>query len=464
MVFGTRLILNKQKENPMGNEKFTAPTEEASGTRNDRRQFLQTASVAAAGALLSASLGKSAIAAGSGKSNIIFMLADDLSFFNLASYGGSSFSTPHIDSMATKGLRFQYCFSSAVCSPTRAQLLTGCYAFRTGINNVMGPNIPSLDLNRFTTLANVLKKGGYNTGIAGKWHLFNPNRAPETIYKAHVLACGFNEMEIYQGADIVYGTPDNYAPDRHHAFAINFIQNHARDANPFFLYYAFGLPHFPFMPTPLNPTGQPRDRANYPFMMQYLDKLVGEVMQKVKSLGLEKNTYVFFAGDNGTDPNISVTCQGETIRGGKFSLNDTGCQVPCFVCGPGIQGGKTCSALIDFCDFYPTILDLAGLHPITGVDGKSFRAQLKKPAAAGVRQWIYVQHANQWCVRDAKWKYKSADQKLYNVTNTPFSEPAITSMTATDQAALTRLKTAGETLRVSPLPAPVGILPGRLRF
>jgi arylsulfatase A-like enzyme len=399
------------------------------------------------------------VAADRSKPNIIFMLADDLSYFNLMSYGGSSFSTPHIDSIATKGLRFKYCFSSAVCSPTRAQLLTGCYGFRTGITYVMGENIPTLDQNRFATLANVLKRGGYKTGIAGKWHLYSPNRAPEAIYRAHISACGFDEMEVYQGSTIDYGTPDNYAPDRHHSFALNFIQNHARDAHPFFLYYAFGLPHSPFMPTPLNPTGQTRDRANYPFMMQYLDTLVGEVILKVRSLGLENNTYVFFAGDNGTDPNISVTYQGQTIQGGKFSLDDTGCQVPCLVYGPGIQSGKPCLALIDFCDFYPTILDLAGLNQITGVDGKSFRAQLRKPTSAGARQWIYVQHRDQWCVRDTTYKYKSADQQLYDVTTTPFREVAIPSMTAKDRAALIRLKTAGETLRGSPLQAPKGIMP-----
>lgn len=416
-------------------------------SRISRRKFLQGAT-----AVPMLIRGVSVKGPAAAKPNIIFILIDDQSYFNLTCYGGNSFSQPNIDALAAKSIRFNCCFSSPVCSPSRSQLLTGCYGFRTGITNVQEVTPHTLDHAAFTTFPNLLQDHGYVNGLSGKWHLVAPAGAPDEAYHAHIQACGFasGNYMFYKTGTIKYWNGNVYAPDVHQAFALDFIEMHANGSKPFFLYYATGLPHFTFDHTPLNATGKDRDPANYPYMMQYLDAQIGAVVKKVRDLGIADNTYLFLAGDNGTDPRISVSYKGALIQGEKFKLTDAGIQVPCLVTGPGISGNRTTDALIDFCDFYPTITSLAGVSRIPDIDGKSFGSVLRDPSSRGARQWIYAQYDSEWVVRNHQRKYKS-DGSFYDVTRTPFSESAITSPSAEDVATKSRLKTAGESLRSSVL-------------
>ncbi len=347
--------------------------------------------------------------------NIVFLMADDLGIETIGAYGGTSYETKNIDTFSASGMKFTNCFSSPLCSPSRAQLLTGRYGFRTGIDCLVGNKL-RLDPNKEVTLANVLKNAGYQTAIVGKWHLC-PNN--ETI--DNVKACGFEEQYCYKGGTIPYGTPDNYLPDKHFNFAIDYLEKQKNNSKPFYLQYSFGLPHFPYLPTPLNPS-DPESIKNFPYMVEYLDILFGKVVDKIKELNLSDNTLIFFCGDNGTDNKLRSEFQGKTVKGGKGRLTDTGSWVPLIVSGPGISSDSSCSDLVDFCDFFPTLINLcdAQIPDNTLIDGKSFAPQLKGQTG-DPREWVYVQLNGNWFIRNKEFKLNNSGE-LYDVTSSPFNE------------------------------------------
>ncbi len=381
----------------------------------DRREFLKTTGLAIGSLGVTQLLGKQPEASRRSQPNIIFLQADDLGIETITSYGGSSYSMPNIDALATKGVQFSNCFSSPLCTPTRAQFITGRYGFRTGIDD-LASNTIKLDPTKEVTLAKILKEAGYDTAVAGKWHL-----CPNNDTTQNVTDSGFDEQECFPGGTIKYGTPDNYLPDKHQAFAIDFLEKHENSTTPFYLQYSFGLPHFPFLATPLNPN-DPEGVDNFPYMVQYMDKLIGEVVAKVDALGMSDNTIIIFSGDNGTDRQITSTFQGQTIKGGKGGLKDTGSWVPLIVSGPGITQSSKCEDLVDYCDFFTTIANLAEATIPGGIliDGRSFVPQLTGQTG-NPRDWVYVQLKGEWFIRNKEYKLDSSD-KLWDVTNSPFEE------------------------------------------
>ncbi|MDR3404907.1 MAG: sulfatase-like hydrolase/transferase [Chthoniobacter sp.] len=381
-----------------------------------------------------------------GKPNIIFILADDIGFQSLGCYGGvetkgyGAVRTPNLDAMAKSGMRFEHCFACAVCSPARAELLTGQYNFRSGFTSIAGVRgaATMLDANVHPTLAMKLKAAGYVTAIAGKWHLGPPENKDEipttstvgTKYP-HIEECGFERQCIFGGGHLEsYGEPKvgAYTPEIFQQWALRFIESRKDKPEPFFLYYASPLPHGPLKPTPLNPSGpgagKRGDPANFPYVMEYLDQQVGEVVQKLTALGMRENTLVIFAADNGGDALTTVMRDGREITGHKGSLDDTGSWVPMVADWPGvISAGSVNHGMVDFTDIMPTCLDLAGAPRLDGLDGVSFAPQLQgKPGQP--RQWVHVFQINRFFVRDANWKLRENGQ-LYDVSNSPPVEKLI---------------------------------------
>lgn len=381
------------------------------------------------------------------KPNIIVILADDLGTESLGCYGGTSYKdlgpvkTPNLDAMAKAGMRFTRCFATPVCSPARAELLTGKYNFRTGFIDIAGRSgaVSSLDAKAHPTISARLKAAGYVTAVAGKWHLGPPDSMTEipktpdadTEYP-HPRECGFDRQCILGGAHLnIYGEPKPgvYTPDILQKWVLNFLESRKGKAEPFFLYYPSPIPHEPFLPTPLNPDG-PRqekrgDNKNYPCLVEYLDRQVGEVMKKLAELGLSENTVVFFTADNGTSKRIStVMGDGRIIPGGKGSLLDTGSWVPLLAEWPGrIQPASVDNNLVDFSDILPTCLELAGAPLPEGVDGVSFASQLLgKPGQA--REWVHTLIVDKYFVRDSKWKLRE-NGVLYDVSDAPYTETPI---------------------------------------
>jgi arylsulfatase A len=428
----------------------------------NRRRFLGAAATTTAGAILAKTMGQSALSQTTGqKPNIIHIAADDLGFQDLSCYGGTSaWTTPNLDALAAKGMRFKYCFSAPLCTPTRGELLTGRYPFRTGIT-ALASSTSYLDPAKEVTLANMLKQAGYTTAVVGKWHL--NSTSAEASSKSHITACGFDEQYCYRnyGCCIEYGTlPNDYTPDLHQAWALKYLEGRKGNTQPFFLYYAFGLVHEPFKPTPLNPTDTSTDVNHlYTYMVDYLDQLIGNLLQKLTDLGMDQNTVIIFIGDNGTNPKITSRLNSTNLRGGKGSLRDTGTWVPLIAYWPGVTtGNQVCEELLDTTDFYPTIATIASATLPSGVkiDGQSFVPQLQNPSTSG-RAWVYSQLGTNYFIRNKKWKLTTAvsgsltSTKLYDLTNSPFLETGVPVNGQSSEAAAARasLQSAVDTLRSS---------------
>jgi arylsulfatase A-like enzyme len=389
--------------------------------------------------------------------NIIFILADDLGVETLGCYGGETYvglgpvRTPNLDAMAANGMLFKYCFATPVCSPSRAQLLTGKYNFRSGFIDITGRNhaATSLDAQAHPTIAMRLKAAGYVTAVAGKWHLGEPEdmtvplapTAADTDYP-HPRACGFDRQCMFSGAHLeLYGnpTPEEYTPARLQDWVLRFLESRKDQFQPFFLYYPSPIPHKPLYATPLNPDGPDRDQQNFPYLMEYLDGQVGEILNKLKELGLSENTLVFFAGDNGTQDITTCMRNGKSVRGGKILMLDTGSWVPLLACWPGvIKAGSVNEGLVDFTDILPTCLELAGAPVPNGIDGISFAPQLKgRPGKP--REWVHTLLVNRYFVRDTKWKLRE-NGELYDVSNSPYTETLVTPERTSPEAAAARVR------------------------
>lgn len=390
--------------------------------------------------------------------NIVVILADDLGAEALGCYGGRGFvtqkgaelgpvKTPCLDALAEEGMLFRWCFATPVCSPSRAQLLTGQYNHRIGFPDIQGRNgaVSQLDPKAHPTVAMRLKEAGYATAVVGKWHIGPAGAAKDTPTSsdldtdhAHPRACGFDRQCVFGEPHLrEYGKPvaGEYTPDVLQAWAIEFIEQQSRKKQPFFLYYASPLPHFPYWPTPLNPNGpyvgegklgeMYGDMINFPFLVEYLDKQVGDLVTRLEAVGLKKNTLVIFAGDNGTPPFLQTKmADGTTIAWGKGTMKDTGSRVPLIARWPGkVPAGSECDGLIDFSDVLPTLLELAGTKPQAGVDGVSFASVLRKRQPAP-REWVHSLYKGEWFIRDGRWKFRETGD-LYDVSRSPARETLV---------------------------------------
>jgi len=334
--------------------------------------------------------------------NVIFILADDLGYTDLACYGSRYYETPNIDRLASQGIRFTAAYTCGPnCQPTRAALMSGQYGPRTGVYTVgsidrfnwrsrpLRPvdNVTELPLEK-VTLAQALHGAGYATGMFGKWHLgekgpYHPGRR------------GFDEAIVSAGVHFDFKTnpevaypPGTYLADFLTDKAVDFIRRHKDQ--PFFLY----LPHFAvhaphqargdwiahFKPKP--PVGGHRD-PTYAAMIASVDESVGRIVALLDELKLADRTLVIFSSDNGgvggydregirTEPGIT---DNAPLRGGKGMLYEGGIRVPYIFRWPGrIPEGSTCDQAITSVDLYPTLLEVAGAKRPAGyvLDGVSY--------------------------------------------------------------------------------------------
>ncbi len=337
------------------------------------------------------------------KPNIIFILSDDIGYEIPTINGGQSYSTPNIDSMARHGMNFTHCEASPLCSPSRFMLLTGKYNFKNY-------SIWALMNNGEKTIGNVMHDAGYKTGFFGKLQL--------TGVDSDMINRGFDDYLIFEAASLpdngqrykspqLYTNgsapvPDNftagkYADDLVTDRLLGFIDSNKN--SPFFAYYPMSLAHVPFCPTPDDPafaTWDARpDSSNaifFPSMIRYMDKIVGRIIQHLKATGLDQNTIVIFAGDNGTTPGIITQFNGVEFAGGKASTTEAGTHVPLIVYWAGhIAEGSINDDLVDFTDFFPTLANAAGATNLSRygiLDGRSFFPRLSG-LAGNPRDWIF---------------------------------------------------------------------------
>lgn len=321
------------------------------------------------------------------KPNIIFILSDDIGYSELTVNGGQSYSTPRLDSMARHGINFTHCEGSPLCSPSRFMLLTGKYNFRNYSNwGYMDDSAK--------TIANVMHDAGYTTGMFGKLQLQYKKATMKKWGWDYHIVFELTEDTVayrrYKNPVLVengYRIPDavvanKYSEDILTQKIFDFIQ--ANHSKPFFIYYSMSIGHAPYCPTPddsafanWNPNKNPSDTTYYPSMVRYMDKKVGQILDALHQSGLDKNTIVFYLGDNGVPPEIYYNADGvQHIKGEKGSSTEGGTHVPFIAYWPGqVQPGSVNDDLIDFADFLPTFAQFGKINDLSKygpVDGRSF--------------------------------------------------------------------------------------------
>jgi len=356
-----------------------------------RRGFLRLAGLGAATVPLAVSRAVPQ-AVPSRKPNILFILIDDMGWRDAGFMGSTFYRTPHVDKLAAEGMVFTNAYANAAnCAPTRACLLSGQYGPRHGVYTVgssaRGSStqrklIPikntTVLADRNVTVAEVLKRGGYVTATMGKWHL-----GPDPTTQGFDVNVGGNTaghprsyFSPYRNKNLADGPKGEYLTDRLTDEAVTFIR--ANKDRPFFLY----LPHYA-VHTPIQakkdiaatykdrPPSLGHKNAEYAAMIESVDTGIGRIAAALDELKLAGNTVVFFFSDNGGVKGITSM---EPLRGGKGCYYEGGIREPMFVRWPGkIKAGTTCDTPIIGIDFYPTLLEIAGVAKPKGkvLDGVS---------------------------------------------------------------------------------------------
>lgn len=418
------------------------------------------------------------------KPNIIYILADDLGYGELGCYGQSKIETPNIDALANRGVKFTQHYAGApVSAPSRCVLLTGKQpgnAFvrgnhewreRGNVNSYQAMIQDSTLEGQYPlpdstiTLANVLQKAGYKTGMVGKWGLgaphtnsipskmgfdyflgYNCQRLAHTYYPTHLYKNGKKLMldnpivpphvGLDKGADPTKESSyakfnlNEYSPDVMHEGALDFIDKN-KDSN-FFLYYASPLPHLPLQASkkwldyykekfgeekPLNPASyypHKNPRAAYAAMISQLDEQVGDIVKKLKELGIYDNTMIVFTSDNGPtylDADVKWFESAKPFRtNGRMNkgyVYEGGIRVPMVISWPAqIKEKRESDHISAFWDVFPSFCELAKTQAPKDLDGISFIPEIlnQEQTKHDFLYWEFAQYQGQQAVRMGKWK------------------------------------------------------------
>lgn len=386
--------------------------------------------------------------------NIIFILADDLGYGDLACYGNQHIQTPHIDKLAATGTRFTQCYAgSGVSSPSRCALLTGKstgnttirdnFAAQGGIEGKKGETtIRRMHiLPTDTTIATVLGGAGYTSCLVNKWHLdgFNPEATP--------LNRGFDEFYGWL-ISTAYSNDPYYYPywrfnneklenieanaDGNHAAhntdistedALQFIRRN--QTNPFFLYLAYDAPHEPHIIDDTfwyNDESWEIDTKRYASLITHMDQAIGRIVDELEQLGLRDNTLIIFSSDNGAAvqaPLAELNCTG-SLRGMKGRLYEGGIRVPLIVNQPGKVAVQTLHNTVYFPDVLPTLAAVAGAEPPTQINGMDLSPLFLGEAVDTDNRLLYWEFpGKQRAARKGDWKVVTIQRdgplELYNL-------------------------------------------------
>jgi arylsulfatase A-like enzyme len=394
------------------------------------------------------------------KPNIIFILADDLGWKDLACYGNPFSETPNLDKLAKGGIRYTQAYAACpVCSPTRASIMTGKYPAKLQLTNFIGgmrtdPQSPILPASfkpymesRETTIPELLKQKGYTTGMVGKWHLGDQDSvAPWNQGFDYSRMIGKNGLDYYNYSIYIdsyqkeftdHGT--EYMTDKLTGYGVDFIKQNAK--NPFFLYLAYSAPHVMIVPRADKlskyfikyQNSAEKFNPNYAAMIESLDDGVGAIIQTLKEQGLLENTLIIFTSDNGglgLDELGPIPTSMAPLRKWKGHIYEGGTRVPAMVSWQGkIAPGKVSDTYFSSIDYLPTLCELAGISSLPqNIDGISVLPMIMNPQVeiAQTRPlfWHYPHFSNQLgrpagSVRIGDFKlvelYESGKLELYNL-------------------------------------------------
>ncbi|MEQ1860815.1 MAG: arylsulfatase [Chthoniobacteraceae bacterium] len=412
------------------------------------------------GALL-CSFASAVLAAETGpRPNVIYIMADELGYYEPGFMGGRNIQTPNLDRMAAEGIRFNNLFAgSSVCAPTRGCFLTGKHSGHTSVRaNGGGTPLRAEE----ETIASVLKKRGYATGGFGKWgcggrgstgvpekHGFDTFLGYYDQVHAHTYFPPYlirNSEEVPLAGNSGGSAGQTYSHYVIHDAAMKFIRDHGKQ--PFFAYLPYTPPHGNFNIPDADPAwalykDKPwtEDARRYAAMVGMVDRQVGEVLALLKELGIDDNTLVFFSGDNGGNDYFKSPEHprgvhsankhpqtGVEYRGTKGTLYEGGLRVPFIARWPGkIAPGRVSDYLGYFPDMLPTIAEVAGAAAPADVDGLSILPELIGESAAGRKQvqheYLYWEISGWTAIRQGTWRAvkpkPNAAWELYDLTADP---------------------------------------------
>ena len=350
--------------------------------------------------------------------NIVLILADDLGYGDLSCYGAKKLSTPVLDQLAREGTRFTV--AQAVCTASRAALLTGCYANRVGLSGALNHTSTKGLAPSETTLAEVCQSRGYATAMFGKWHLGHqpsllPTRQGFEIFAGlpysndngplHPTVRGIPSLPWYENEKVTELDPDQSQFTRRLTDrAVEFI--HASKAKPFFLYLPHIMPHVPIFAS-----AEYRGKSKgglYGDVVEELDASIARVLQALREAGVEQNTLVIFSSDNG--PFLSYgTHAGSAgpLREGKLTAFEGGVRTPFIVRWPGVvPAGRTSDKFLTSLDLLPTLAPFIGAKlPEAKIDGQNLGdVLLGKAGAVGRDSFYYYSGEELQAVRQGRWK------------------------------------------------------------
>jgi len=378
--------------------------------------------------------------------NIVYILADDLGYGDLSCYGQTKFKTPHIDSLAQRGMRFtQHYAGSAVCAPSRCTLMTGLHTGHAPVrgNTEQQPEGQAPMPAGTYTVAKCLQEAGYKTGCFGKWGLGYPGSESDPLQVGFDHFYGYNCQRLAhcyypaflwcdKNRELLWGNVasrrDDYAPDLIHAEALKFIRQNRE--TPFFCYYAAVQPHADmvapekylkkyrgkYLPEFSYTAGyyaaQSEGHAAFAGMVNVLDDYVGELIAELDRLGIADNTLVILTSDNGPhqegghDPEYFSS--SGPLKGKKRDLYEGGVRVPMIAAWPGkVAAGTWSDHVSAFWDFLPTVAELVGSSLAKPVDGISMLPTLLgrgKQQQHDYLYWEFHEMKGRVAIRQGKWK------------------------------------------------------------
>lgn len=362
---------------------------------------------------------------GQRKPNVIIILTDDQGSVDVNCYGAKDLYTPNMDGLAEKGVRFtQFYVAAPVCSPSRASMLTGLNPHAAGLpgNTSSAKGHAGMPTDRFT-IAEMMKQAGYTTAHIGKWHLgYTPETMPNgqgfDYSFGHMGGCidnyshffywnGPNRHDLWENGEEIW-RDGQYFPDLMETQAEAFIEVHQDD--PFFMYYAINLPHYPLQPD-LKWREYYKDlerpRQDYAAFVSTVDDRIGQLVAKLEALGLRDDTIIIFQSDHGHSTEERTFSGGGSAgpyRGAKFSLFEGGIRVPAIISWPGhIPQNEVRDQMAFNVDWFATIADLCGIQK-PELEGKSLVPVIEHKNAASAHSVFYWKGGKRWAIRKGDWK------------------------------------------------------------
>lgn len=436
--------------------------------------------------------------------NILFIIADDLGYTDLGVTGSDYYLTPNLDKLARDSMVFNAAYANcANCAPTRAALMSGMYAPRTGVYTVGNPdrgkasdrmlvptkNKTELDA-KFVTIAEVLQDAGYTTAHMGKWHLGAGETGP--LGQGFDVNVGGNHaghpksfFSPYKNKDLPDGPKGEYLTDRLTREAADFIGKQKDAGKPFFLYLPLYTVHTPIQPEKERKTaaekrekGKRHNKPNYAGMVEGMDFYIGRLLDALETHGLDDNTIVVFTSDNGGHGGYT---DQHPLRGSKGMFYEGGIRVPLLVRYPGVtKAGSSSNEPVVLLDFYPTFAEAGqGKLPKTQpVDGVSLMPVLRDASASLGREAIYFHfpcylqgysggegdeaQRPPWratpcgAIRMGDWKlikyFETGEAELFNLADDPGEQKDLSSKQAAKAIEMTALLKVWQKQTNAPVP------------